>query len=84
RITHAALMQAIWSAPLQGVLRDAVLFDIYRPKNPVGAEQPLEKSMAVRLTLNSDDTALTESQIDSAVVTVVSTLVQQLGARQRA
>ncbi|NCP41585.1 MAG: phenylalanine--tRNA ligase subunit beta, partial [Rhodoferax sp.] len=28
RITHAALMQAIWSAPLQGVLRDAVLFDI--------------------------------------------------------
>jgi len=84
RITHAALMQAIWSAPLQGVLHDAVLFDIYRPKNPVGAEQPLEKSMAVRLTLNSDDTALTESQIDSAVVTVVSTLVQQLGARQRA
>jgi len=83
RITHAALMQAIWSAPLQGVLHDAVLFDIYRPKNPVGAEQPLEKSMAVRLTLNSDDTALTESQIDSAVATVVNTLVQQLGARQR-
>ena len=83
-VTHDALMQAIGSAPLQGVLRDAVLFDIYRPKNPVGAEQPLEKSMAVRLTLNSDDTALNEAQIDSAVVTVVSTLAQQLGARQRA
>jgi len=83
-VTHDALMQAIGSAPLQGVLRDAVLFDIYRPKNPVAVDQPVEKSMAVRLTLNSDDTALNEAQIDSAVVTVVSTLAQQLGARQRA
>jgi len=83
-VTHDALMQAIGSAPLQGVLRDAVLFDIYRPKNPVAVDQPVEKSMAVRLTLKSDDTALNEAQIDSAVVTVVSTLAQQLGARQRA
>lgn len=82
-VSHDALMQAIWSAPLQGVLRDAVLFDIYRPKNPVADGQVIEKSMAVRLTLNSDDAALTEAQIDSAVATVVRTLAQRLSARLR-
>jgi hypothetical protein len=26
-------MAAIWSAPPQGLLRDAVLFDVYRPRS---------------------------------------------------
>lgn len=84
QVTHDALMQSIWAAPVQGVLRDAVLFDIYRPKTPVVPDHPAEKSMAVRLTLNADEYALTETQIDTAVATIVSTLTQQLGARQRA
>ncbi len=83
QVTHDALMQAIWTAPLAGVLRDAVLFDIYRPKSADGAATK-EKSMAVRLTLNADDAALSEAQIDAAVATVVDTLAQRLGARQRA
>ena len=42
-----------------------------------------EKSMAVRLTLNSEDASLTEEQIDAAVQAVVGSLVGAVGARQR-
>jgi phenylalanyl-tRNA synthetase beta chain len=77
-VTHDALMQAIWSAPVQGVLRQAELFDIYRPQDAK------EKSMAIRLTLNGDAQALTESEIDAAVAAIVEKLGQDLGARQRA
>jgi phenylalanyl-tRNA synthetase beta chain len=31
-VTHAALMGAIWAALPTGLLRDAVLFDVFRPK----------------------------------------------------
>jgi phenylalanyl-tRNA synthetase beta chain len=85
-VTHAALMQAIWAAPCNGVLRDAVLFDIYRPKTPAQATELVsspEKSMAVRLTLNSDTATLSEQQIEAAVAAVVATLGDQVGARQR-
>ncbi|MDD2924556.1 phenylalanine--tRNA ligase subunit beta [Rhodoferax sp.] len=85
KVTHDALMQAIWAAPVNGLLRDAVLFDIYRPKPSLDGVAPTaEKSMAVRLTLNAQDAALTETQIDSAVAAVVASLVAQVGARQRA
>ncbi len=87
-VTHAALMAAVWAAPTTGLLRDAALFDIYRPKtarDPGGAVVPChEKSMAVRLTLNSEDATLTEEQIDAAVQAVVGSLMDTLGARQRA
>jgi len=82
QVSHDTLMQAIWAAPVQGVLRDAVLFDIYRPQT-AATDAPAEKSMAVRLSLNADDAALTEAQIDAAVAAVLATLKDRLGARQR-
>ena len=85
-VTHEALMQAVWAAPSGGVLRDAVLFDIYRPKvtEPAGAQTALgEKSMAVRLTLNSDEATLSEQQIEAAVAAVLAALIEKVGARQR-
>lgn len=86
-VTHAALMSAVWAAPTTGLLRDATLFDLYRPKpakDPDGVAVPShEKSMAVRLTLNSEDATLSEAQIDTAVQAVVNMLVTALGARQR-
>ena len=88
-VTHAALMAAIWAAPSGGLLRDATLFDIFRAK-PLGGgatvvgAQPGEKSLAVRLTLNSDDATLTEQQIDQAVHAIVAQLSDSVGARQRA
>jgi phenylalanyl-tRNA synthetase beta chain len=88
-VTHAALMAAIWSAPTSGLLRDATLFDVYRPKPAaegctVVSTHPAEKSLAVRLTLNSDDATLTEQHIESAVQAVVAQLSVSIGARQRA
>jgi phenylalanyl-tRNA synthetase beta chain len=85
-VTHADLMAAVWAAPTSGVLRDAQLFDVYRPK--AHAEAPLEKgatdrSLAVRLTLNSDESTLTEQEIELAVKTIVDQLQLKLGARQR-
>ncbi len=88
KVTHAALMDAIWAAPTANLLRGAMLFDVYRP--PVAKASELvpvmlqEKSLAVRLTLNSADATLTEAQIDMAVQAVLSSLVTRLGARQRA
>lgn len=86
RITHDAMMQAIWTAPCGAVLRDALLFDIYRPKvaDSVGVHAaPSEKSMAVRLTLNSDEATLSEQEIEATVAAVVASLVEKVGARQR-
>jgi phenylalanyl-tRNA synthetase beta chain len=85
-VTHAALMQAVESAPTQGLLRGAVLFDVYRPK-PGAAAGGLaqgEKSLAVRLTLGSDEASLTEAQIEQAVTSVLDRLTAALGARLRA
>ena len=84
-VSHAALMQAIWAAPTAGLLRNAILFDVYRakPGQAAGGLAPGEKSLAVRLTLNSDDATLTEEQIESAVQAVLAALQQQVGARLR-
>ena len=86
QVTHAALMQAVWAAPTAGLLRDATLFDVYRPKASTDAGAPCaaEKSLAVRLTLNDEHASLTEAQIDAAVAAVLTSLVDTLGARQRA
>ena len=86
QVTHAALMSAVWSAPTSGLLRDATLFDVYRPKPAAGSTSDAtgEKSLAVRLTLGSDAATLTDEQIDASVQAVVAQLVTNLGARQRA
>ena len=82
-VSHAALMAAIHTAPTQGLLTDALLFDVYRPKdNTTGMEQG-EKSLAVRLTLESAEATLTEIQIEAAVAAVLAQLQTSVGARQR-
>lgn len=85
-VTHVALMSAIWAAPTQGRLRDAQLFDVYRPKVAKDSAPEVassERSLAVRLTLNGDDATLTEDQIETTVRAVVDQLQQAVGARQR-
>jgi len=85
-VSHAALMQSVWAAPTQGLLRDAILFDVYRAK-PGAASAGLavgEKSLAVRLTLNGEEATLTDEQIESAVQAVLGQLQGTLGARLRA
>jgi phenylalanyl-tRNA synthetase beta chain len=87
KVSHAELMAAVWSAPSQGLLRDAVLFDVYRPQPGKPSAAGLnegEKSMAVRLTLNSDEATLTEAQIDAVMTAQMTHLTAQLAARLRA
>jgi phenylalanyl-tRNA synthetase beta chain len=67
------------------LLRGAVLFDIYRPKaESAGGLAVGEKSLAVRLTLHSDEATLTDAQIEAAMAAVVQQLTAQVAARLRA
>jgi phenylalanyl-tRNA synthetase beta chain len=61
------------------LLRDIRLFDVYR-----GAPlAPGEKSLAIRLTLQSSDATLTDDEIDQVVASVTETLARVAGARIR-
>ena len=86
-VTHSAVMDAI-RATGSALLREAVLFDVYRPKkladgSLTGGLAADEKSLAVRLTLSRDDATLTDEEIESTVNAVVASLDQRLGARLR-
>jgi len=83
-VTHDALLQAIDGAPTGGLLRDAALFDIYRPQpGRDGGLAAGEKSMAVRLSFHSDSATLTDEQVDPAVRAILDRLAERLGARLR-
>lgn len=88
KVTHSDLMSAIWAAPTSGLLKEATLFDVYRPKQTKDADSasvtPKEKSLAVKLTLNNNEASLNEIQIEETVQAVLNSLVSTLGARQRA
>ena len=82
-ITHAALMTTINGAATQGLLKSAVLFDVYKPQQGITTMQSGEKSLAVRLVLGSETATLTEEIIETVVQTILSALQQNLQARQR-
>ena len=86
-VTHAAVMDAV-RKPGSALLRDAVLFDVYRPKkladgSIAGGLAADEKSLAVRLTLNRDDATLTDDEIETVVKDAVQSLEQHVSARLR-
>lgn len=85
-VSFAALLEAIRSAPSQGLLRDVQLFDIYRPASgaTAGGLAAGEKSLAVRLLLQSDAGSLTDEQVDGVVQAVVAQCAAKVGARLRA
>lgn len=83
KVTHAAVMASINAVPLQGLTRSATLFDIYRPKVVGGDIAADEKSVAVRLTFNSQNATLNDEAIDVAVASVLKQLAAQVGARLR-
>ena len=83
RTTHAALMSAIAGADSGGLLREARLFDVYRPQQATAAMQVGEKSMAVRLVLSSDTATLTDEDIEATVRSVLENLQGALDARVR-
>jgi len=84
-------MASVREAVPGGLLRSAVLFDVYRPKplrDAEAAPAPAqvgqgEKSLAVRLTLGRDEATLTEAEIESTVQLVIAQLKERTGARLR-
>ncbi len=85
-VTHAELMAAIHAAPTDGVLRHAVLFDVYRPKKGGESHAGLaadEKSLAVRLVLERADATLADEEIDRVMKTVRVSLAERVQARLR-
>jgi phenylalanyl-tRNA synthetase beta chain len=82
-VTHDAVLEAIHAAPTDGLLRDAMLFDVYKPKQAAPGLGMHEKSLAVRLTLASMEATLTDAQIDAAVKAIVEKIEQRLGGRLR-
>jgi phenylalanyl-tRNA synthetase beta chain len=83
KVTHDQLLAAIRSAETGGLLRDAFLFDVYKPQQATAGLALDEKSLAVRLTLARSDATLTDEQIDAAVRAVVERVSAQLGGRLR-
>jgi phenylalanyl-tRNA synthetase beta chain len=67
-----------------GFAQAPVLFDVYRPQKPDATVAAGEKSMAVRLFLQSkDENTMTESQIEAIVQAIVDQLTRKLQARLR-
>ena len=60
----------------RGLLKDVVLFDIYRGKN-IGEGK---KSVAFNLTLRSDERSLTGEEADEDVKSILETLEKDCGA----
>ena len=82
-VSHAQLMAAIHAADTAGLLKDALLFDVYKPKQASGGLAAGEKSLAVRLTMASPDATLTDEQIERAVAAVVHSVASRAGGRLR-
>jgi phenylalanyl-tRNA synthetase beta chain len=83
QVTHDQLLAAIRSADTGGLLREAMLFDVYKPQQASAGLGLHEKSLAVRLTLARSDATLTDEQIEAAVRAVVERVSAQLGGRLR-
>ena len=82
-VSHHSLIAAI-KASSASLVRNAFVFDIYKPQTPSADIAATERSMAVRLELLDDNATLTDERIDAVVAQVVSRLTTDLGARLRA
>jgi len=82
-VTHDAVLDAVNAAVTGEILRDAVLFDVYKPKQATAGLAPNERSLAIRLTLGSADATLTVEQIDAAVNAIVAEVADRVGGRLR-
>jgi phenylalanyl-tRNA synthetase beta chain len=76
---EAGSVAAIARGAAGDLLRHLRLFDVYRGA-PLG---PDEKSLAIRLVLQSADRTLTDAEVDAVVDRVAGVLAAELGARLR-
>ncbi len=79
RDTPAALVASTIAQSIDGVLREARVFDDYR-----GPQVPTDKkSIAVRIVLQRADATLTDAEADAHVQTILGALHERLGATIR-
>ena len=79
-VSAANMAKAISEAPVQVMLENISLFDVYRGKGiPAG-----KKSMAYSFTLRAEDRTLADEDISSAMNALVAYLNEQLNAELRA
>ncbi len=83
KITHDAVLDAILAAPTGGIVRQARLFDVYRPSTPVQGMEAGERSLAIRLDLLDDEQPLTDARSDEVIQAVLATVAEATGARLR-
>ena len=82
-VTHDALLRCLLDDP-SGLLRDAHLFDVYKPATPFPGVAAGERSLAVRLELLDDHITLTDDRIEAATRAAIQRAQSTLGARLRA
>ncbi len=81
-VSHDALVGTLRADPA-GLIRQATLFDIYKPAAGAAGFAPGERSLAVRLELLDFDTTLTEERIQASVDAAVARAQAAHGARLR-
>jgi phenylalanyl-tRNA synthetase beta chain len=82
RVPHDAIVGALRDDP-SGLVRQATLFDIYKPAQPVPGIAADERSLAIRLELLDDAATLTDERIDAAVAAAIERATGACGARLR-
>ncbi len=81
-VLHDQLMKVVRQSG-GSLLRQATLFDVYKPKTPSADVAANERSLAVRLELLDEHVPLTDERVDATVSVIVAALAQELGARLR-
>ncbi len=82
-VSHDELMRVLRDDP-SGLVRSALLFDVYRPSQPSAGIGAGERSLAVRLDILDENANLTDERIDAAVAAAVQRAHGAFGARLRA
>jgi phenylalanyl-tRNA synthetase beta chain len=79
-VSHDDLVKEIHvAAAKEAILKDVVLFDVYRSATDAAAEP----SFAMRLSLNKDDATLLDTEVETLIQTIVQHLSIKLNVRLR-
>lgn len=82
-MAHDAVMAALLADP-EGLVRSALLFDVYKPGTQAVGLAADERSLAVHMELLDPQTTLTEERIEAAVAQALARAQAACGARLRA
>lgn len=82
-VSHDALIECLLD-DVSGLIRDAALFDVYKPTSANATWAQGERSLAVRLQLLDDEATLTDARVELVLAHAVARVGERLGARLRA